>query len=33
VRAIVLHVITETAAHAGHLDAARELIDGRKWME
>jgi len=31
-RAIMLHVITETACHAGHLDAARELIDGRQWM-
>ena len=30
--AIMLHVITETACHAGHLDAARELIDGRQWM-
>ncbi len=29
---IVLHVITETAVHAGHLDAARELLDGRQWM-
>ena len=29
VREIVLHVITETATHAGHLDAARELIDGK----
>lgn len=28
---IVLHVITETACHAGHLDAVRELIDGRAW--
>lgn len=28
-RAVVLHVITETACHAGHLDAARELLDGR----
>jgi uncharacterized damage-inducible protein DinB len=28
-REIVLHVVTETAAHAGHLDAARELIDGK----
>jgi uncharacterized damage-inducible protein DinB len=28
-REIILHVITETAAHAGHLQAARELIDGR----
>jgi hypothetical protein len=27
-RAILLHVIAETACHAGHLDAARELIDG-----
>ena len=31
-RAIMLHVITETACHAGHLDAARELIDGRTWL-
>lgn len=31
-REAVLHVITETATHAGHLDAARELIDGRQWM-
>ncbi len=31
-RTTVLHVITETACHAGHLDAARELIDGRTWM-
>ncbi|MBO0823953.1 MAG: DUF664 domain-containing protein [Actinobacteria bacterium] len=31
-REIILHVITETAAHAGHLDAARELIDGRTWL-
>jgi hypothetical protein len=31
-REIVLHVITETATHAGHLDAARELIDGRTWL-
>ncbi len=30
--AIILHVITETACHAGHLDAARELIDGRTWL-
>jgi uncharacterized damage-inducible protein DinB len=28
-REIVLHVVTETATHAGHLDAARELIDGK----
>ncbi|MFI5712652.1 DinB family protein [Kribbella sp. NPDC051620] len=28
-RFIVLHLIEETARHLGHLDAARELIDGR----
>jgi uncharacterized damage-inducible protein DinB len=28
-RWIVLHMIEETARHAGHLDIARELIDGR----
>jgi len=32
VRDVLLHVITETACHAGHLDAARELIDGRQWL-
>lgn len=32
VREVVLHVLTETAVHAGHLDAARELIDGRRWL-
>lgn len=31
-REIMLHVITETACHAGHLDVVRELIDGRTWM-
>jgi hypothetical protein len=31
-RAVLLHVITETACHAGHLDAACELIDGRTWL-
>lgn len=29
VRTVVLHMIEETARHAGHLDIARELIDGR----
>ncbi|WP_144119608.1 DinB family protein [Catellatospora sichuanensis] len=29
---VLLHVITETARHAGHLDATRELIDGRQWL-
>ena len=28
VRTVVLHMIEETARHAGHLDIARELIDG-----
>lgn len=32
VRDVLLHVITETACHCGHLDAARELIDGRRWL-
>ena len=31
-RFILLHVIAETACHAGHLDAARELLDGRQWI-
>jgi hypothetical protein len=31
-RAVLLHVLTETATHAGHLDAARELLDGRTWL-
>jgi hypothetical protein len=31
-RFIMLHVIAETACHAGHLDAARELLDGRQWI-
>ncbi|SEO32489.1 DinB family protein [Actinacidiphila rubida] len=29
-REVLLHVITETACHAGHLDAVRELIDGHQ---
>jgi Protein of unknown function (DUF664) len=32
VRGIILHVLSETAAHAGHLDAARELIDGKQHL-
>lgn len=32
VRYIVLHMVTETACHAGHLDATRELLDGRQWL-
>lgn len=31
-RRVLLHVIAETACHAGHLDAARELIDGSQWL-
>ena len=31
-REVLLHVLTETACHAGHLDAARELLDGRQWL-
>jgi hypothetical protein len=31
-REILLHMISEVACHAGHLDAARELIDGRQWL-
>jgi Protein of unknown function (DUF664) len=31
-RRTILHVITETACHAGHLDAVRELVDGRTWL-
>lgn len=27
-RAAILHVIVETATHAGHLDICRELVDG-----
>ena len=29
-RSVVLHVLVDTAVHAGHLDAARELIDGHQ---
>ncbi|HEY1178202.1 MAG TPA: DinB family protein [Phytomonospora sp.] len=31
-RATILHVTVETATHAGHLDAARELVDGKSWL-
>lgn len=31
-REIILHVMTETACHSGHLDAVRELVDGRTWL-
>jgi Protein of unknown function (DUF664) len=29
VRMVILHLIEETAAHSGHLEIARELLDGR----
>lgn len=29
-RSVVVHMVVETATHAGHLDAVRELIDGRQ---
>jgi uncharacterized protein DUF664 len=29
---MMLHVITETAVHAGHLDAVRELVDGSQYL-
>ncbi|HVX46188.1 MAG TPA: DUF664 domain-containing protein [Mycobacteriales bacterium] len=29
---ILLHVVTETATHAGQLDIVREAIDGTKWL-
>ena len=32
VRRVLIHVITEVACHSGHLDAARELIDGTSWL-
>jgi hypothetical protein len=31
-RRTILHAIAGTATHAGHLDAARELIDGGQWL-
>ena len=31
-REIILHVIVETACHAGHLDVIRELQDGKQWI-
>ncbi|WP_026374284.1 DinB family protein [Agrococcus lahaulensis] len=30
--AVLLHVILDAATHAGHLDAARELLDGRQHL-
>lgn len=31
-RSVLVHLLVETATHAGHLDAARELIDGRQYI-
>jgi uncharacterized damage-inducible protein DinB len=31
-RSVVLHVLVETSVHAGHLDAVRELLDGRQHL-
>lgn len=31
-RTVLVHVLVETAVHAGHLDAARELLDGRQYI-
>jgi uncharacterized damage-inducible protein DinB len=31
-RTVLVHVIIETATHAGHLDAVRELIDGKQYV-
>jgi hypothetical protein len=31
-RAVLVHVIVETATHAGQLDAVRELIDGKQYL-
>lgn len=32
VRAVMVHVLVETATHAGHLDAVRELLDGHQYV-
>jgi hypothetical protein len=29
-REVLLHVLVETATHAGHLDICRELVDGEQ---
>ncbi len=28
---VLVHLLVETSTHAGHLDAARELLDGGTW--
>ena len=32
VRRVLVHILAETAQHAGHADIIREAIDGRKTM-
>jgi hypothetical protein len=32
-RWVVLHLIEETAHHAGHADATREMLDGTRMRE
>ncbi|MEV6740358.1 DUF664 domain-containing protein [Streptomyces sp. NPDC051104] len=32
VRHNLIRVLTEVVCHSGHLDAARELIDGTTWL-
>ena len=29
---IIVHVLVDTAVHAGHLDAVRELLDGHQYI-
>ena len=31
-RRVLLHIVAETAQHAGHADILRESIDGQKTM-
>lgn len=31
-RSVLVHLLVETATHAGQLDAARELIDGKQYI-
>jgi len=31
-RTVLVHVIVETATHAGQLDAVRELLDGKQYL-
>jgi hypothetical protein len=31
-RSVIIHVLVDTATHAGHLDIVRELIDGKQQL-